>query len=151
MQQLNLPSFQAKIVENNNKIQIFDIIRKKYVALTPEEWVRQHFINLLILMEYPESLIAVEKLVVINNLRQRADIVIYNRKGKPAMIVECKAPDIPMTNSVVEQAARYNSKLNVPYIVVTNGISTYCLFIDFETKEFKVVNTLPTFAELNNF
>ncbi len=151
MQQLNLPSYSAKIVENNNKYQIFDVIRKKYVALTPEEWVRQHFINLLSLMEYPESLMAVEKLVVINNLRQRADIVIYNRKGNPAMIIECKAPEVTLTNTVVEQAARYNSKLNVPYIVVTNGLSTYCVYVDLETEKFKVISSLPTFEELNNF
>ncbi len=150
MQKLNLPPFSAKTEEINGKLHIFDIIRMKNIVLTPEEWVRQHFIHLLISQNYPKGLIAVEKLVVVNNLRQRADIVIYNRKGKPALIVECKAPQISLDNSVIAQAARYNSQLNVPYIVITNGLATYCVYIDLATKKYEVLTSLPTFEALND-
>lgn len=149
MQKLNLPSYQPRIVYENDKPRIFDVIRKKFVALTPEEWVRQHFIHLLLDLKYPAALMAVEKLVLVNNLRQRADLVVYNRKGEAALIVECKAPEIELCNKTIQQAARYNIQLDVPFIIVTNGMATYCVFTHPITKKQTVVSTIPTFENLN--
>lgn len=149
MQKLNLPSYQPRIVYENDKPRIFDVIRKKFVALTPEEWVRQHFIHLLLDLKYPAALMAVEKLVLVNNLRQRADLVVYNRKGEAALIVECKAPEIELCNKTIQQAARYNIQLDVPFIIVTNGMATYCVFTHPSTKKQTVVSTIPTFENLN--
>ena len=149
MQKLNLPPYQARIVYENDKPKIFDVIRKKFVALTPEEWVRQHFIHLLLGLKYPAALMAVEKLVLVNNLRQRADLVVYNRKGEPALIVECKAPEVELCDKTVQQAARYNIQLNVPFIIVTNGMATFCAFTHPLTKKQTVLTTIPTFENLN--
>ncbi len=149
MQKLNLPHYQPKIVYENDKPRIFDVIRKKFVALTPEEWVRQHFIHLLLSIKYPAALMAVEKLVLVNNLRQRADLVVYNRKGEAALIVECKAPEIELCDKTIQQAARYNIQLDVPFIIVTNGMATYCVFTHPNTKKQTVLTTIPTFENLN--
>jgi len=149
MQTLTLPPFNAKIKQEKGKQYIFDIIRKKFVVLTPEEWVRQHFIHFMIAIKYPASLMAVEKLVVVNKLKQRADIVVYNRKGKPALIVECKAPEIPINNAVLAQAARYNISLQVNYLVVTNGIDNYCIKLNRATMKHEVLKQLPDFETIN--
>ena len=122
MQLLNLPAYQYKIKTDGQRKQIFDRIRKKYVALTPEEWVRQHFINFLIEQKkYPESLMMVEMKLKYNRQQKRGDIVIYNNLGKPCVIVECKSPEIKITQDVFDQAARYNMTLKVEYLLVTNG------------------------------
>ena len=149
MQTLNLPAAPLRIDTANKKPRVFDVIRKKFVVLTPEEWVRQHFIHLLISLNYPQALIAVEKLVLVNQLRQRADIVVYNRQGKPALIVECKAPEVPLSNVTIQQAGRYNTRLGVNHIIITNGLSTYCLFIHPHTHQTKVLTEIPTFETLN--
>jgi hypothetical protein len=149
MQTLNLPAAPLRIDTANKKPRVFDVIRKKFVVLTPEEWVRQHFIHLLISLNYPQALIAVEKLVLVNQLRQRADIVVYNRQGKPALIVECKAPEVPLSNATIQQAGRYNTRLGVNHIIITNGLSTYCLFIHPHTHQTKVLTEIPTFETLN--
>lgn len=149
MQTLNLPAAPLRIDTANKKPRIFDVIRKKFVVLTPEEWVRQHFIHLLINLNYPQALIAVEKLVLVNQLRQRADIVVYNRQGKPALIVECKAPEVPLSNVTIQQAGRYNTRLGVNHIIITNGLSTYCLFIHPRTHQSRVLSEIPTFETLN--
>ena len=123
MPSLNLPAVSLKYKTENNKRLVFDTVRKKYVALTPEEGVRQHFVHYLMnQLDYPVGLIAIETVVKINTLNQRADVVVYNRKGKPVMIIECKAPKVKIDNSVFEQAARYNLNLGVDYLLVTNGI-----------------------------
>lgn len=150
MQKLNLPHFQARIEYDVNKPRIFDIIRKKFVVLTPEEWVRQHFIHLLVNLGYPASLMAVERLVLVNQLKQRADLVVYNRKGKPALIVECKAPDVELSDKTIQQAARYNIQLDVSFIIITNGLKTYCVFMHPESKKHQVLTTIPTFENLND-
>lgn len=127
MQALNLPTYQFTISEEDGKKKIFDRIRKKMVALTPEEWVRQNFIVYLIEGKgYPASMISVEALVNINGLSQRSDLVIYNRQRKPTLIVECKAPTIKITQAVFEQVLRYNIKLQTHLICVTNGLQHYC-------------------------
>ena len=121
--QLNLPIavLKTKLVEGTT--QVFDVVRKKYFKLTPEEWVRQHFLHYLNSEKmYPFGLMGVEKMVKYNNKRTRADIVLYNKEGKPNMIVECKAPYVKITQDSFNQIARYNLKLNALYLVVTNGM-----------------------------
>lgn len=141
---LNLPEFAFSIRETGQSKQIFDSVRRRYVRLTPEEWVRQHFINFLISsLKYPASLMAVEKLVRVNGMSQRADIVIYNREGKPWMIVECKAPGVKISKDTFYQAARYNLNLNVPFFTLTNGLDHYCLY--FNGKELNFMKGLPDF------
>ncbi len=150
MHPLNLPSVSLKYKIENNKRLVFDVIRKKYVMLTPEEGVRQHFVHYLLnQLGYPAGLIAIETVVKINTLNQRADVVVYNRKGKPVMIVECKAPKVKVDNSVFEQAARYNQNLEVDYLLVTNGIKHYCAQLNKENKSYKMLKVIPGFEEIN--
>ncbi|WP_026473483.1 type I restriction enzyme HsdR N-terminal domain-containing protein [Alkaliflexus imshenetskii] len=149
MQPLSLPPFDARITEENGKKRIFDVIRKKYVSLSPEEWVRQHFIHFLLSIKYPAALMAIEKNVTVNGLKQRADIVVYNRLAKPMVIVECKAPGVIVDNTTIAQAARYNISLEVPYLVVTNGINNYCIRVDKTTGTWQMETTLPEFTALN--
>ncbi len=143
---LNLPSYSFSIKDNNGKKMIFDPIRKKLVALTPEEWVRQNFIQFLINEKgYPASLIAIETKVIVNGLKQRADIVCYNTKREPLMVIECKAPEVKITQQVFEQVTRYNSQLKTKIIVVTNGLNHYCAQIHglsyYFLKDIPVYNT----------
>lgn len=149
MQALKLPPINARIKEEDGKKWIFDIIRKKFVVLTPEEWVRQHFIHFMVAAKYPASLMAVERMVVVNRLRQRADIVLYNRQGQPALIVECKAPDVPVNNDTLAQVARYNIPLKVSYLIVTNGIDNYCIQLDKTGQNHKVIHQIPDFETIN--
>ncbi|GAO29686.1 type I restriction enzyme HsdR N-terminal domain-containing protein [Geofilum rubicundum] len=149
MQALKLPPFDARVKEEKGKKHIFDIIRKKFVVLTPEEWVRQHFIHFMLAAKYPASLMAVERMVVVNGLRQRADIVLYNRQGKPALIVECKAPEVPVNNTTLAQAARYNIPLQVDYLVVTNGMDNYCILLDKTGQNHQVIGQMPDFETIN--
>lgn len=124
---LNLPPAELKIVESEGMTKVLDPYRKRYVKLTPEEYVRQMFLRYMTNhLRYPLGLTAVEHEVVINNLKQRADIVVYDRGGSPMMIVECKAPHIAITQEVFNQALRYNTRLGVRYIVLTNGLRHYC-------------------------
>lgn len=149
MQLLNLPIFDAKIIEEKGKKCIFDVIRKKYVALTPEEWVRQHFIHFMInVMGYPMGLMAVEAIVKVNQLRQRADIVLYNRQLQPVLIVECKAPDVKVGQETLNQAGRYNQALGASYLVVTNGLVSFCIQLDKSGQNHKLITNLPLFDEL---
>lgn len=146
MHQLNLPTYKFKIKSNENKYAIFDIVRKKYVSLTPEEWVRQHFIHYLIEEKnYPISLIAIEKKITINKLTKRADILVFNAKGLPHIIVECKAPSINITQNAFDQIARYNLKLNANYLLVTNGLKHYYCKIDFSKEEYVFLDTIPDY------
>ena len=151
MHQLNLPSAIFKYRTENSKQLVFDVIRKKYVAFTPEEWVRQNFVHYLINhLDYPSGLIAVESVVKINSLNQRADVVVYNRKGKPVMIIECKAPKVKIDNKVFEQAARYNLNLGVDYLLVTNGIKHYCAQLNMEDKSYKLLKIIPGYEVIDN-
>lgn len=127
MQNLNLPEANLKIVIEDGKEKVFDPFRKKYVRMTPEEHVRQTFLAFMTTyLDYPIGLTAVEKLVVVNGLKQRADIVVYDRQMQPHLIVECKAPSVSITMDVFNQALRYNMRLGVRYVVVTNGLQHYC-------------------------
>ena len=132
---LNLPGFAPKVAEKDGKRTIFDPVRQKYVALTPEEWVRQHFVNYLITRKsYPKELLANEVLVKLNGTSKRCDTVAYNRFLEPLVIVEYKAPHINITNTVFDQIARYNMVLRVEYLIVSNGLNHYCCKIDYNNR-----------------
>lgn len=128
---------------------IFDEVRRKFIALTPEEWVRQNFIKYLCEhLGYPQQLMAVEKGVDVNGIQQRADIVVYSRKGMPLMIVECKASHVPITNEVFAQAARYNMKLKVDYLILTNGMKHYGAKLNYTDDTFSILNELPIYNSI---
>jgi len=144
MQQLNFPHYSFRLKASENKTLIFDIVRKKYMVLTPEEWVRQHVIHFLHFEKnYPLSLMAVEKQVKINSLTRRTDIVIYNRKGKPHIIVECKAPSVAISQATFDQIARYNLELEAQFLMVTNGLHHYHCMMDHENKTYLFLQELP--------
>ncbi|MFI5172091.1 MAG: type I restriction enzyme HsdR N-terminal domain-containing protein [Chitinophagales bacterium] len=128
---------------------IFDIIRKKFVVLTPEEWVRQHIVHYLINDHlFPKALISVEKKLVLNDLIKRTDIVLYNRKAKPVLIIECKSEAVNISQKTFEQIARYNLKLNVPYLWVSNGKTNHLCKIDHAANSFLFLDVLPAAREL---
>lgn len=135
MIKLNLPAFDYKLKKADGKVWIFDGIRKKYVVLTPEEWVRQHVVQYMLNhLGYPKSLIRVEVSLTYNSLDKRADVIVFDREGKPWMVVECKAPDLTLTQSVAMQVATYNKSLQAPFVVITNGMKVYCFASQPEVK-----------------
>lgn len=147
---LNLPRFPFKIKKENDKLNIFDALRKRFVRLTPEEWVRQHFVQFLIEeLNYPAGKIGNEIAVKINGLTKRCDSVIYNNYGKPEIIVEYKAPKIQINQSVFDQIFVYNTKLNVPFLFITNGISHYACVMKKGKPVF--LKSIPAFAELYKY
>lgn len=147
MVNLNLPAFEYKVKKAGGKLWIFDIIRKKYVVLLPEEWVRQHFVNYLINhLQYPKSLIKVEGGLTFNTLKKRSDIVVFDRNANPWLIVECKAPQVKLQDDVVFQASVYNQTLKAKYLVVTNGFSHYYAEVNWVTK---TANSLPSMPSFN--
>jgi len=146
MPQLMLPKAALKIKSVEGTTQVFDVVRKKYFVLTQEEWVRQHFIRFLNTeKKYPLGLMRVEKIIKYNNLRTRADIVLYNTDGKPNMIVECKAPNVKITQDSFNQIAKYNFQLRVELLVVTNGLQHFCCKMDYNKNEIKFVEEIPSF------
>jgi len=149
MQSLNLPTFAYKIQSSKTGHQIFDVVRKKYVRLTSEEWVRQHFLHYLIgHLAYPRALIRLEQGVQHNRLRHRPDIVVYNRLAKPLMLVECKAPSININNEAWGQIARYNAHFNAQLLVITNGIEHFCWQLDYEKGSHTLLQDVPCFNAL---
>ncbi len=127
MYELNLPKIQATYKKEGGKVFIFDIIRKKHIVLTPEEWVRQHMIHYLIdHLQYPKALFRIEGSLTFNKLRKRSDIVIYDRQAQPWMLIECKAPTLKLTQKAFNQVAVYNMTIGARYVAVTNGIAHYC-------------------------
>lgn len=149
MQELNLPSYPFNVKRDADVLQIFDIIRKKWVVLQPEEWVRQHAVWYLIEEKgYPASLIAVEKSLLVNKLQKRFDIVLHNNFGKPLIIVECKAPEIKISEDALHQALRYNSIIQAPYILLTNGLDMYCGKINFKDASFSYLKDIPFYQEI---
>ena len=146
MPQLNLPNavLKTKLVEGTT--QVFDAVRKKYLVLTPEEWVRQHFIHYLNSeKKYPLGLMGVEKMVKYNEQSTRADIVLYTAEGKPNMIVECKAPKVKITQDAFNQIAKYNCKLRVDFLVVTNGMQHFCCAMDYVNNKITFLEEIPNF------
>lgn len=146
MVELNLPSFEYRIKKTDGKIFIFDEIRKKYVSLTPEEWVRQHVVNYMIVhLRYPRALIRIEGGTHYNRLRKRTDIVVYARTGAPWMVVECKAPEQKVGPATLRQVSVYNATLRALYIAVTNGLTTVCARIDADSSTTQVLSHFPAY------
>jgi hypothetical protein len=141
-----LPSFQYKLRKADGKLWIFDIIRKKYVVLMPEEWVRQHFIHYIINeLQYPKSLIKVEGGLIFNQLAKRSDIVVFSRAGKPWMLVECKSPEVKLEYPSISQASVYNTTLLAKYIVVTNGLFHFYTRVDWENRTTDRISAMPRY------
>jgi hypothetical protein len=146
MQKLNLPTYPFKLKSNEKQTLIFDNLRKRYFVLTPEEWVRQHFVQFLIEeKKYPVSLIAIEKQLTINALKKRTDIVVFDKSGNPDIIVECKAPHIKIAQDTFDQIARYNLKLNAKYLIVTNGLDHFFCKMDFENENYIFLEEIPDY------
>ena len=146
MQKLNLPIYSIKLQKEGSKTLIFDPIRKKYIILTPEEWVRQNFIQFLIEEKnYPASLMAIEMGIDLLNTKKRCDIVLYNTKGLPHMIVECKAPSIKISQDTFDQIARYNMTLKTDLLVVTNGMQHYICIMDHQDKRYNFLKEIPNY------
>jgi len=149
MQQLNFPHFEFKLRNLNNRQEIFDIVRHKYVSLTPEEWVRQHLISYLTQIKgYPVSVIGVEKQLMLNKMTKRFDLVVFKRNGSPLVLVECKAPGVEITEKTFDQAARYNMLLQAEYFLITNGLEHYSCRIDYQNKQYIFIEDIPHFDEL---
>lgn len=146
---LNLPPFAHKVQKTDGKSTIFDIIRKKYVALTPEEWVRQHLINFFIIhLGYPRSLISVESGVQYNQLAKRTDIVVYSREGKPLLLAECKSFKVNLSDRVFEQSSIYNSSLRAPYLIISNGLVHYCCRMDYQAPSYTFLEQVPSYQDM---
>ncbi|MGR3810579.1 type I restriction enzyme HsdR N-terminal domain-containing protein [Jiulongibacter sp. NS-SX5] len=147
MEKLNLPEFSCKITENEGKTFVFDILRKKNIVLTPEEWVRQHLVHLLIHhLSFGPGLIKLESGLKYESLDKRSDILIYDRQAKPYFLIECKAPDVAITQKTLAQVSRYNKTLKAPFIAVSNGKSTFCFEVDYQndiTKQMKGFPAVP--------
>ncbi|WP_455991459.1 type I restriction enzyme HsdR N-terminal domain-containing protein [Prevotella sp.] len=149
MIQLTLPPYQIRVKETHGRKQIFDILRKKYVALTPEEWVRQHFIHYLVEHKnYPSSLLANEVSLQIGEKRMRADSVLYDNQLHPRMIIEYKAPNITLTQKVFDQITVYNLLLHVDYLIVSNGMITYICKMDYEKQTYKFLEAIPNYENI---
>lgn len=149
MQQLNLPSFETKLIKKNNTPYIYDILRRKYIALTPEEWVRQHFIHFLIEQKgYPSALLGNEISLNLNGAQRRCDSVLYDRNMRPRMILEYKAPHIPITQKVFTQIYSYNLVLQVDYLIVSNGLKHYCCKIDYTNRNYIFLKDIPAYNDL---
>ena len=149
MLELNLPPFDKKITKKDNKAFILDIIRRQYVALTPEEWVRQHFVHFLIKQkDYPQSLMANEVQLKLNGMSRRCDTVVYDRTLRARVIIEYKAPTVNITQKVFDQICRYNMILQVDYLIVSNGIAHYCCKIDYATRSYSFMKEIPSYAEV---
>lgn len=149
MLELNLPSFDINVKKIGGKISILDPLRRKFVALTPEEWVRQHFVNFLLREKgYPAALIANEIQIDLNKLKKRCDSVVYNRDLSPLMIIEYKAPDVDITQQVFDQIVRYNIVLKVKYLIVSNGLNHYCCIMNYEKQSFNYLSDIPNYTDL---
>jgi hypothetical protein len=146
MVKLNLPSFSVELKRDLDKVFIFDFLRKRYVVLTPEEWVRQHFLRYLVdHLQYPKALIRVEGGLTFNTLQKRSDIVVFDREGNPWMVIECKAPDLKLSPRTIEQASLYNHSLKAKYVVITNGMNHICCEIDWINSTTVVVDAMPAY------
>ncbi|MBP1531666.1 MAG: type I restriction enzyme HsdR N-terminal domain-containing protein [Bacteroidaceae bacterium] len=149
MMTLNLPPAELKLVQREGQTQVFDILRRRYIKLTPEEWVRQHFVHFLIHHKgYPEGLLANEVSLSLNSTTKRCDTVLYDQTAQPRMIVEYKAPHIELSQRVFDQISRYNIVLRVPYLIVSNGLQHYCCRIDYERGRYEFLREIPQYDEL---
>ncbi|MEA1898853.1 MAG: type I restriction enzyme HsdR N-terminal domain-containing protein [Bacteroidota bacterium] len=149
MQELNLPSYEFRLKKEDGQLRIFDEVRKKYVALTPEEWVRQNFIRYLVdKKQVPAGLVVIEKTLLMNTMSRRPDILIHDKQGNPVMIIECKAPEVKISQDTFDQIARYNSVLRVPYLVVTNGMQHFCCLMDYPNSSYRFIEDIPDYPDM---
>lgn len=149
VQQLNLPLYKLKTRELDSHTEVFDFIRKAYVVLTPEEWVRQQFIHFLVQEKnYPASLISIEKGIKVLGLQKRFDAVVADSSGQPAVLIEFKSPDVKITQKTFEQISSYNLKLKVRFLMVSNGMKHYCCKVDFGKRTFEFLTNIPEYNEL---
>jgi len=147
MQPLNFPSYDFRFKNNKNKVYIFDVIRKKFVMLQPEEWVRQHVTHYILReKKYPISLINVEKQLKINKLVKRYDIVVFNPDGSIKILVECKAPNVKITQATFDQIAQYNMQLNAEYLMVSNGLEHFYCKMNFKEEKYTFLGYIPDFS-----
>lgn len=149
MDKLNLPAYKFRIsgTQKNNTL-IFDTFRKKFISLTPEEWVRQHILRFLTEEKsVPEALVSVEAGININRLAKRYDALIFDRNGKPWMIVECKAPSVAINQSVFDQVVAYNQTVKAKYILVTNGLKHYCCDMSNANQQVQFLSNIPNFND----
>ncbi len=150
MQKLNFPTYPMRLRSQNAVDEVFDPVRKRWVINTPEEWVRQHLIAFLHFERgVPMTLMGVEKKLEVHGMSRRTDIVIYDQSGKPQMICECKAPEIRINQAVMDQVARYNITLKVPFLLITNGNKHHCAKIDHQESSYVFLPDIPTFEEIN--
>jgi hypothetical protein len=146
MQKLNFPDYSFRFKNSENKPAIFDCIRKKFILLTPEEWVRQHVVCFLLEeKKYPKSHVNVEKIIKINGLTKRYDVVVFRPDGKILILVECKAPEVPISQNTFDQIARYNLTVDAEYMMVTNGLNHYFCQMDFEAEKYIFLRDLPEY------
>ena len=149
MQELNLPKTELKIITKDGKLHVFDVLRRKYVALTPEEWVRQQFVHFLIGQKgYPAECIGNEVSINLNGTKKRCDTVVYGGNAQPTMIVEYKSPQVEITQQVFEQISRYNIKLRVKWLIVSNGLQHYGCQIDYESGTYQFVEDIPAYDDI---
>ena len=149
MYELNLPKYGIKIKNVDGNTAIFDILRRKFVRLTPEEWVRQHFVHYLIDHKgYPQALLANEIQLTIGKKKLRCDSVLYDRSLKPRMIIEYKAPTVSITQKVFDQITVYNMLLHVDYLVVSNGIKHYCCRMDYDNQKYLFLEDIPDYQNI---
>lgn len=152
MLQLNLPSSQFRVKQTEKGYFIFDRFRKRWVKLTPEEWVRQHFLVYLVENKgYPEALMAVEQQLNLHGMNKRCDAVLYDIQAKPLLIIELKAPNISINQAVFDQVAVYNAKLKVDYFMISNGLDHYCCRVNTETASYEFFEEIPNYYELIDF
>ena len=146
---LNFPQFSLKIKEDQNQRFIYDEVRKKYLVLTPEEWVRQHVIHYIIKEKgYPKSLIKLEGGLKLNSLSKRTDVVVYNNEGGKILLIECKEPSVKITQKTFDQIARYNIVHKIPLLFVSNGMEHFTCKIDFTEQNYTFVENLPHFSQI---
>ena len=149
MEKLNLPAYSFKIRNREGKNFIFDPFRKKEYLLTPEEWVRQNFLQYMVVEKaFPASLISVEMGFRLNKLIKRGDIVAFGKDGKPLLLVECKASTVNISQGTFDQIARYNMSLKLDYLIVTNGLKHYCCKMDFQNKTYSFLESIPSFNQI---
>ena len=149
MLELNLPIFEPNLKKIKGDVFILDLIRKKYILLSPEEWVRQNFINYLIHdKNYPGSLMENEATIKLNNMTRRCDTVVYNNNLKPLAIVEYKRPDVKIDQKVFDQIVRYNIVLRVDFLIVSNGLSHFCCKMNYENQSYSFLESIPEYKEL---
>ena len=146
---LNLPRFETKVVKTGDKYAILDVLRRKYVTLTPEEWVRQHFIHYIIERKgYPKAYLANEIELRVGDKKLRCDSVLYDSDLQPRMIIEYKAPTIQITQKVFDQITAYNMLLRVDYLIVSNGMQHYCCRMDYENNRYSFLPEIPDYSDL---